>query len=550
MRELKMESDCIRVSKYLLSLLVAFAFSSYCFSQQKNIPLNRFFSNEVERALLNQNVMNAHSGSKPYLQSRLDLSKVTGYAKDSIKVYEDYQDKLLRANLFCVKSKDRLLNSHLLKLEGDDFFITIDPLMDVGIGWDLADTSAYADTVNLWSNTRGLIVSGDLGDKFSFETGFYENQTFLPLYQKAFADSTSVIPGMGRWKAHKEVGYDYAMAFGLVSYTPKNWLNIQFGHGKNFIGHGYRSLLLSDASFNYPYLKSTIFLFDGKLQYSAIYASLQTLERLPLGEVPEALYKRKGGSFNYLSWLPNARIEVGLFEGIIWKRYDEAEGTQSQPLGGFIPVFGFGTATNGLNGENNVMLGANLKVKTSKHSFIYSQIALDDPARKAIGYQAGAKYFDLLLQNLDVQIEWNSLGDNMYASHYRLQSYSHINQPIGHPTGPATQEILGILNYRWHRVMFQVKYNQINHGTNPESSWRNDPLVVTNTIAPWPVKHVQQWDINAGFYLNPKTNLQILVGWTDRVEKIDYNWQPDFLQHTSMLYFTLRTNLINRYADF
>ena len=40
-----------------------------------------------------------------------------------------------------------------------------------------------------------------------------------------------------------------------VSYTPNKVLNIQFGHGKNFIGDGYRSLFLSDVSSPYPFLK-------------------------------------------------------------------------------------------------------------------------------------------------------------------------------------------------------------------------------------------------------------------------------------------------------
>ena len=178
------------------------------------------------------------------------------------------------------------------------------------------------------------------------------------------------------------------------------------------------------------------------------------------------------------------------------------------------------------------MLGANLKVQTTKHSFIYSQIAIDDLSQGAIGYQIGAKYYDCLLRNLDFHIEWNSIGDNVYASHYPLQSYSHTNQPLGHPSGPATQEFVGILNYRYHRVIAQVKYNQIAHGTQPEANWNNDPLMETNALASWPIRYIQQWDIQAGLYINPKTNLQLLVGWTDRIEQIDYNWQPDYSQHS------------------
>ena len=51
---------------------------------------------------------------------------------------------------------------------------------------------------------------------------------------------------------------------------------MQFGHGKHFIGDGYRSLFLSDNSFNYPFLRIETKL--GKLQYTNLYAELQDIQ--------------------------------------------------------------------------------------------------------------------------------------------------------------------------------------------------------------------------------------------------------------------------------
>ena len=42
---------------------------------------------------------------------------------------------------------------------------------------------------------------------------------------------------------------DYAMANGHVSFQTSKHFNFQFGHGKHFIGDGYRSMLLSDNCF-------------------------------------------------------------------------------------------------------------------------------------------------------------------------------------------------------------------------------------------------------------------------------------------------------------
>ncbi len=518
----------------LVCLFCAFFFQSY--SQQKNISLNRFTTGEVEQSLLGDTSRLVHRGNKPFIENRLNASGIYGLKKDSTKVYTNGADKLYR--------------SHLVEIRKEDFFIAIDPLMDLGFFNEIADTSSYSDTVKLRNNTRGFQVIGDIGKQFSFETSFYENQSFLPVHVKNFADTIRVIPGMGRWKVFDGDGYDFAIASGLISYSPAKWVNLQFGHGKNFFGHGYRSLLLSDAAFNYPFIKSTFHFFNNKLQYTSIYASLQTLERLPLGEVPEALYKRKGGSFNYLSWIPTPNLEIGLFEGVIWKRYDAVEGTLPQPWGGYVPVIGFNTAMQGMDGENNVLVGMNVRYDIRKLGFVYAQLAADDPASEAIGYQVGAKFFDVILRNLDLQAEWNSLGDFMYASHYRLQNYVHTQQPLGHPSGGATSEILGIANYRWKRIIAQVKYNQIDHVIGPEGNWKKDPLQNYGNIAPWPDRRIQLWEVSAGLLFNPKTNFQILLTWMDRVEKTAYNWQQEGKFHSSLIGISLRTNLINRYADF
>ena len=66
------------------------------------------------------------------------------------------------------------------------------------------------------------------------------------------------------------------MANGHVSYQTSKHFNFQFGHGKHFIGDGYRSMLLSDNSFNYPYLKITTDVW--KVSYVNLYSSIKICE--------------------------------------------------------------------------------------------------------------------------------------------------------------------------------------------------------------------------------------------------------------------------------
>ena len=63
-----------------------------------------------------------------------------------------------------------------------------------------------------------------------------------------------MIPGQGFHKPFKETDYDYAWAEGIILFQASKKINIQFGHGKRFVGNGYRSMLYSDISFNYPHL--------------------------------------------------------------------------------------------------------------------------------------------------------------------------------------------------------------------------------------------------------------------------------------------------------
>lgn len=504
-------------------------------AQQKVIPLNFFFTNETDRAVLKDSVAR-HTAIKPLLESDFDLTGITGFQKDSIRIYEKYQKFLFTSHLFSVKK--------------DDYFLAIDPLFNFTLQFDDVNKRVYDDSINLYQNTRGLQAIGDIGNKFSFQTSFYENQAYIPAYQKAFADSTLVIPGMGRWKPYKFLGYDYAMATGWISYKPAKWLNLQFGNGKQFIGHGYRSLLLSDAAFSYPYIKGSFRMFDGKLVYNTIYASLQTLERLPVGEVPESLFKRKGGTFNYLSWMPNQYLELGLFEGIIWQRYTEEDGTRRQAFGAYVPVLGLNAMNLGFNNKHNVIAGANARIKVTDHMMIYGQFVYDNPKRNSTGWQAGLKYFDLILRNLDVQLEWNSLGDYLYASSYPLQSYSHFNQPLGHPSGPASDEMVAIISYRKKRIIGRFKFNQIRQQLSPQGNWRSLPSDEILSDRVWPNKTTQQFDIQAGLLINPKTNLQVLGFYTYRNESTQIPFGDKLVGRSNIYGITLKTNLINLYNDF
>ena len=56
----------------------------------------------------------------------------------------------------------KLWNEHMVQVQGEDYWFTVDPLVDLQIGKDNSDVD-YT-----YNNTRGIQFQGGLGKKLSF----------------------------------------------------------------------------------------------------------------------------------------------------------------------------------------------------------------------------------------------------------------------------------------------------------------------------------------------------------------------------------------------
>jgi hypothetical protein len=520
--------------KQLIHVLLALA--PLCAVGQKNhywvvgdVPLHFSYHQEIERSFGRDSSSYLHLGMKPLTTRSEVIRNAVYFARDTTKYYYNGAKKLRR--------------DHLIDLKTDDFKLGIDPLFDFALGQDLNDASGYGDTTQLLTNTRGVSLRGWIGDKVWFQTGFYESQAFLPLYLKQFADSTGVVPGMGRTKKFKESGFDYNMSFGSVSFQAKPWMMLQIGYGKHFIGHGYRSVLLSDVAFAYPYLKAELTLLEEKLRYTALASTFQNMQRLPPGEVPESLFERKGGSMYYLSYTPIRELELGWFEATVRQRVDSAS-VVAMTWDTYVPIIGLSTLVNGSSRKNNTVWGLNARWQAHEKIAVYAQWAVDDISDSRFGWQVGTKFFDCLLPRLDAVLEYNSTADFMYTDAAgSKQSFSHFNQPLGLASGAGVKEWVGILTYRWRAIEAQVKYNRVVQSGGAAGNWEADPNQLSQSFSFSP-RELQQWDIQTSLCIHPKTNMRLTAGITDRRDRIADE------QHTTFVYLGFRTNLHNRYADF
>lgn len=521
-------------------------------SGQVLLPLERSACQNIEREA-DQDLSGHHLSVRPLLVdlSRKQINTDSLYTP-GIKPAKPHPSWLVR----------KLFYEHFLKVDSADFSIAADPLLDLQCGADFSGRDL------IYRNSRGIQISGTIKNKLAFYTSYLETQARFPSYINDFIRTYEVVPGMNRVKDFKDNSYDYGVASANVSYSPWRFLNLQLGYGKNFFGDGYRSLLLSDNAFQYPFLKVTTTL--GRFEYVNLVTSFQNLDTDSLLDAPYIWYngyQKKGGTFNYLSTKITRWMEFGLFEGIIWEsRSLKSHGFN---LNQYIPVIFVNTLHYGLFEKNNVLIGCNLNLRPVRKISLYGQFVLDDlhlnQAESGHGYQktkwgiqAGLKWFDVAgISHLNLQAEYNQVRPYTYGHQDALQSYTHYNQALAHPLGANFREFLLLADYRWKRWYANLSGMMACSGTDTATShWGSNIFAsdiyasngynsVDNSLLQGiPMKRVLA-SLKAGYLFNPKYQLciegeagyrRVLVSGAAR----------------QTLYVTLgiRTKLFNQYLDF
>lgn len=442
-----------------------------------------------------------------------------------------------------------LYTKHLIEINAKDCYLTISPAANISTGKDFTDTSDR----RLMQNTRGVFVEGDLFKRFSFATTFYENQTRFAAYEEDYYKSVgeryqnsageyyaqnAVIPGAGRTKDFKDDGFDYAFATGYFSYLPINQLRITAGNNQQFIGDGYRSLLLSDNSYAAPYIRLD-WKISPRFNFTYYRSRLINLLRRSVSSSAEVYYETKGHSVNYFTFKPNENASISLFEGSIWNRGDSLTSRTSHPL--YYNPIPFASSLI-LDGNNEVvsLMGLNANYQLGKNHRVYGQLAMNDWDAQKIGYQLGYRGYNFFqLSDFMIQVEYNRVPTQMYeASNPRL-NYSHYNLPLAHVKGSGFHEILLRANYEYKHwfvdlrtVMYNLKdYNQEGHlALYPSSS----------TIG----ANVFYQSVELGYRFNRKMNLSIFGRW--RMRSTTESGVPT----ANTVQFGMRTALTNHYDDF
>ena len=497
---------------------------------------------------------NTHTTVKPYV-----YSEVTPYLD-----LDAQKTKLLQNRKTWVGRK--LWNEHLVNVQGEDFWFTLDIPLDLQVGRD-------SEGVKTFNNTRALQINGGIGSQFNFSTTFYESQGRFTKYFNDYAElikpdggNPAIIPGRGIAKDFKTDAYDYPVAEAFISYTPSKFFNFQLGNGKNFIGDGYRSLFLSDAASPLPYFKINTSFW--KIKYTNLWMWAQDV-RKDLTE--DGAYKKKYVAIHYLSWNVTKKFNIGLYEAVVW---DNSNGrgfdvSFLNPLI-FYTAIEFATGTR----AGNALLGLNLKYKFENIS-LYSQLIADELRfseifsgngwwGNKIGFQVGAKFFNIFnIENLYFQAEYNQIRPYTYSHDELNYNFGHNNQALAHLWGSNFREAVGIVKYNWNRIFVDVKavvgtkgfdYNTVSdsysYGGHIYADNDNRLSDFGNEIGQGNKTNVFVGDVQVGYLVNPATNLKLFGRVAYRNIKPTTTTNVLESSNSTWVSIGLKTDLFNWYFDF
>ncbi|MFN0215345.1 MAG: hypothetical protein ACKVT2_13900 [Saprospiraceae bacterium] len=343
----------------------------------------------------------------------------------------------------------------------------------------------------IFQNQRGLEVRGEVDKKLFFYTNLIESQARFPRFVSQRVGESLAVPGAGFFKNYKsrfwgiQNGYDFNVATAYMGYQATRHFGVQLGHGKHFIGNGYRSMFLSDFGAPTFFLKLDTKVW--KFHYQNIFLELSPVSQI---NVPDGtILPKKYAAIHYLNFKVTPRLAFGFFEATVFNRSRQFE------LQYLNPVVFYRTVEGMIGSPDNAFLGVDGRWDLFRSMQFYGQFMLDELVVSEIfsgngwwankwALQAGMKYLNVFgLDHLDLQIEHNRVRPFTYAHSDPANSYTHYNQVLAHPLGANFSETLMLL--RWQpipRLFLQTRLIHARIGENtPEENWGSDPLVDYDT---------------------------------------------------------------------
>ncbi|MBW3470400.1 hypothetical protein [Arthrospiribacter ruber] len=448
-------------NKLLFACSILLFFSENTFGQGAYIPYNRDYYHLIERFEILEGKNNPifHTGFKPFRRDQ-----VASYL-DTLATGNLIQSNVDRFNLNYLSNDnwefiDRETENSKRPLLGglyrkpSDFFHYRDSIFDFHINPVIYLSGGMEPNQENFRmrNSRGVEFRGSIDRKVSFYTYFTTTQTIFPSWVKDYVEQNGAVPGEGFWKRYEGEGYGYFSAMGHVNFNISKSIQAQFGHDRNFVGEGYRSLIISDFSNPYVFVKlnTKIWKFNLTNLWSQKTADV-TYDFA--GRPTDDRYPQKWFSHHRLGINIGKNLNVGVFESVMKNEFD---------WNYLNPLIFYRWVEHQLGTPDKVMLGTDLKWNFTPGMQLYGQFVLDEfvfgeffgidgpnSIRNKHALQAGYKYINAFkVSNLDLQLEYNQVRPYTYQEKFENQSFTNYRTPLAHPLGANFREAVAIVRYQ------------------------------------------------------------------------------------------------------
>ncbi|MEQ8324746.1 MAG: hypothetical protein RH916_08715 [Vicingaceae bacterium] len=525
----------MRVFTFLIGLVIL---SGALYSQPHPFPLN----NDLQQVLLASSpdtTFNFHQSVRPFTEDELPF--LNGHL---LRLTVENKGKFL----------DALLNSRPSDYRGDELSLELSPIVQamsyVGTSNDSSDGGSWLGI--------GAAARLTIGKKLAVGGDYTYSKLDYPSYVQAFSRQWGVVPGIGAIDSAGQTNHYYNF---YLSYSPAEFVNIEVGRGKHFIGHGYRSLLLSDNSNSYPYARIQLKLW--KFKYQVLYSAYRQIQGVESS--PEE-YRSKYSTSNYLGMNFGKHFQAGLFQSIIWQGQN-GDFNRGFDVNYLNPVVFMRPVEFSVGSPDNVLLGVDLAYQFLKKYTIYSQVVLDEFLLEEIragngwwankyGIQLGFKAIDLLnIKGLAIQLEHNQVRPFTYSHNDVIQNYGHFNQALAHPLGSNFYEGVCRLTYTKKRWLFAAHFVEAIQGLDPLGKNFGGDIFKSNTTresgfgnftGQGLTSRLSYQQFKASYLVNPASRLMFEIGITNR-QRITQENQSEFNQFIQVGF---KTAIFNQYMDF
>jgi len=360
-----------------------------------------------------------------------------------------------------------------------DFNLVVNPVLYYQVSTDKWNGR------NALINNRGVEIRGNVGDKIGFYTSVSDEilkpHSWVGDYY--IRDTTLLYTNFVK---PYDTYFGYFLSNAYVTGSINKYMDLQFGHFRNFIGDGYRSFIMGDMHPEYLNMRLNTRIW--KMNYTNIWAELREPNFRSYG-----VQRRHYMATHHLGLNLGKNFNIGIFETILFQR-DSGHASSGFDPNYLNPIIFYKSIENGLNSTDKAILGINYKYNFLKRFSLYGQVVISEFKLEELvnnrgwmhnkyAIQTGLKYIDVLgVKNLDIQGEFNMARPFHYTSYNAAQSFSNFRQFLGHPLGANFYESIGIVRYQpTNRLNIMAKLilakygndtNGSNFGKDPRLSYR------------------------------------------------------------------------------